>query len=82
MNLKQTLDKLAKRLVDETDKKDTSLADLLDTFKELRAYHAMNLKHAPPEEPDGADGFTFDGGLDNGLGERNGAAGIHRRRSS
>lgn len=77
MNLKPELDKLAQMLVDKANQKDAPLADLLDTFKELRAYHAMNLKHAPPPDEEGEGGFSFDNGIGAGDG-----AGVHRRRSS
>jgi len=76
MDLKTELDKLAKVLVDQTAQKDTPFTDILNAFKELRAYYAMELKRNPPSDDDEPGGFSFD----NGVGEGNG--GIQRRRSS
>ena len=78
MNLKDELDNLASLLVAETKKKEVPFADIIDTFKELRAYYALTLKNTPDSAASDDGGFDFA----NGIGDRNGATGIQRRGNS
>ena len=63
MTLEQTLDKLAKTLVDKASQDATSLQESIDAFKALTAYYAAKQRHAKKagDEDDADDGFSFAG---------------------
>lgn len=74
MNIKEELEKLAQSLVNHISNKDTPFPDKLDTFKELRAYYAMILKHPADTDEEVEEGFTFGNGADHGRVQRRGSS--------
>lgn len=84
MNLKQSLDKFAKSLIDKASKDDTPLSESTDAFKAVTAYYAAQQrsrkKSGDDDPPPDSDEFSFA----NGVGGENGGSGskISTRRNS
>ena len=69
MNLKDILDKFAKRLSDKASEKDTPLQESTDAFKALTAYYAAqqkNRKKSSESEEDDTGEFSFADEVKNG----------------
>lgn len=61
MNLKSELDQMAKSLIDKAKENETPLAEIVDAFKAVTAYYALDLKRKGREPAEDQDENSFAG---------------------
>ena len=79
-DFKKNFDKVAKNIADKAANKDTPFAEVIDAFKAMTAYYALQLKHKDAPDED-TSGFDFANGIGAEQEHDDGRA-VSRRRSS